>query len=77
MSFIVQPAPRIITAPKPNKPSISKFGNSPAAEARAILHVHGQYKSNQPKNKMSDKQFEIIFVAYYVYTNGSRKPHEF
>lgn len=49
ISFIVQPAPLIITAPKPNKPSISKFGSSPAAEAKAMLHVQGQYNSNHPK----------------------------
>lgn len=49
MSLIVQPAPRIITAPRANKPRISKFGNAPADDAKAILHEHGQYKSSHPK----------------------------
>jgi len=44
-----------MTAPRPNKPSISKLGSSPAVEAKAILQVHGQYKSNHPKKSMNDK----------------------
>jgi len=39
-----------MTAPRANKPSVSKFGNAPAVEAKAILHEHGQYNSNHPKN---------------------------
>lgn len=49
ISFMVQPAPLIMTAPRPNKPSISKLGRSPAAEAKAMLHVQGQYSSNHPE----------------------------
>lgn len=58
ISFIVQPAPLIMTAPRPNKPSISKLGSSPAVEAKAILHVHGQYKSNHPENQ------RIVKICY-------------
>lgn len=62
ISFMVQPAPLIMTAPRPNRPSTSKFGSSPAAEARAMLHVHGQYNSNHPKNR----QWRLVwFVASF------------
>lgn len=55
---MVQPAPRITIAPRPNKPRISKLGSCPAVDAKAILHVHGQYKSNHPKNQYYTRKQE-------------------
>lgn len=50
-----------MTAPRPNKPSIVKSGSSPAVAARAMLHVHGQYKSNHPEKRQRYSLYTDIF----------------
>lgn len=64
-------------APKPNKPRISKFGSSPAVAAKAMLHVQGQYKSNQPKIKYIINNKLQTVIDDIVQTNGSRESHKF
>jgi len=45
---MVHPAPLIIMAPVPNKPSMYKSGRCPGLAAREILHVHGRYSNQVP-----------------------------
>ena len=48
MSFIVHPAPLMITAPKPKRANICKSGNAPGGAAIAMLHPHGQNNNQDP-----------------------------
>lgn len=50
MSFMVQPAPRIINAPIPNSVSSLKSGKQVAGAAIAILQPQGQNNNHDPKN---------------------------
>lgn len=49
ISFMVQPAPRIINEPIPNKVSRYGSGQHPEFAAIAILQLHGQNNNQEPK----------------------------
>lgn len=77
ISLMVQPAPLITIAPRPNKPRTSKLGSCPAVDAKAILHVHGQYKSNHPKNQYQKTGTTMFKTNHKLQTCGFREPHKF
>lgn len=56
MSLIVQPAPRIRTAPVPKRDNMYQSGKQPGSAAKPMLQVHGRYSSQVPKkNKKTEK----------------------
>lgn len=55
MSLIVQPAPRIRTAPVPKSNSVYKEGRQPGSAARPILQVQGRYSSHVPKTEIMNR----------------------
>lgn len=57
MSLTVQPAPRISTAPAPNRASVPKSGRQPGSAASAMLQLHGRYSSHVPAaaHKLQDQ----------------------
>lgn len=48
MSFIVQPAPLMMNAPKPKSANILRSGRDDGAALIAILQPHGQNSSQEP-----------------------------
>ena len=48
MSLMVQPAPLMRTAPRPNSANIPASGRWPGTAARPILHVQGRNSSHVP-----------------------------
>lgn len=50
---MVQPAPRMSTAPTPNSDSICQSGRQPGSAAKAMLQVHGRYSSHVPEGGQS------------------------
>ena len=56
MSLMVQPAPRIRTAPVPNRDNMYQSGRQPGSAARPMLQVHGRYSSQVPEQKERDIQ---------------------
>lgn len=56
MSLIVQPAPRIRTAPVAKRDNMYQSGKHPGSAAKPMLQVHGKYNSQVPKRKQKDKK---------------------
>lgn len=50
-SLIVQPAPLIMIAPRPNSARVCKSGRHPGAAAKDILQPHGQNNNQDPIEK--------------------------
>lgn len=48
MSLMVQPAPLMMKAPKPNSISILRSGRHPGTALSAMLQPHGQNSSQEP-----------------------------
>lgn len=60
MSFIVQPAPLIMTAPAPKSANVVRSGRHPGDALKAIDHPQGQNKSHEP---VGDKSFQLMFLV--------------
>jgi hypothetical protein len=54
MSFIVQPAPLMMNAPKPKSTNILRSGRDDGAALSAMLHPHGQNSSQEPATYKPD-----------------------
>lgn len=48
---MVQPAPRMRTAPAPNRDSMCQSGRQPGSAASPMLQVHGRYSSHVPAGR--------------------------
>lgn len=59
MSLIVQPAPRIRTAPVPKRDNMYQSGKQPGSAAKPMLQVHGRYSSQVPKQKEKTKRLKF------------------
>lgn len=55
MSLMVQPAPRMSTAPTPNRDSICQSGKQPGSAAKPMLQVHGRYSSHVPGGRQNPR----------------------
>lgn len=52
---MVQPAPRMSTAPTPNSDSMCQSGRQPGAAASPMLQVHGRYSSHVPAGRQNPR----------------------
>ena len=62
---MVQPAPRISSAPEPNRHNVYRLGNWPTGVANMIPHEHGQNKSHEPNNIFNYNLVQNFFRPSY------------